>query len=280
MNKRIVLSLVLMFGLVGLSVCVCAAPQPAVFCKYKQQLSAELAALEDEICSTFSITHVGWSLYKKSWKWSIHYSLDRSVAADQLAGKTLSPRFAAIVKNLFKRLGVSGKVYNAKDYVDPNASDAATKDRNLYYGTSDGSSAYIDEETMTRYQLSDHEIEATILHELVHNVMEYNLTAFALQKLIEKNTGHAIIKIQGQVVLRKLRHLHEKIADIFGGLAGGMGAVQGFISEYSRGYSPASEDHPASSMRVAYMRAVLQDMQADPYYSAGNGYGQALGQKL
>jgi Zn-dependent protease with chaperone function len=227
-----------------------------------------------------SITPLGWDLYKKSWKWGVQYRFDRYICGLQLAGKKLSTRFKGIVGALFKRLKISGTVYNAKDYIDPDETNPAKRDPNLYYGTSDGSYAYIDEETMTKHNLSDAEIEATILHELAHVVMEYSLTAFALQKLIENNQKNEKIKTHGPRVLKKLRHLHEKIADIFAGLAGGISVAQALISEYSRGSSGENETHPASAARVAYMRALCCEMQADPYYNTGNGYGKALKERL
>jgi hypothetical protein len=276
MNKNIRIA-----GL-SIAVCVlvpystCATVQPAVFVHYKQQLSAELAAINEKICSTFSMTHLGWILYKKTWKWSPQYAADRMTAAEQLAGKPLSPRYAAIVQNLFTRLHIKGSVYNAKDYIDPCQTDPAKKDPNLYYGTSDGNSVYIDEETMTRYGLSDAEVEATILHELVHNAMEYNSMIFAVQCLLEKYKKDAQRQALGKKILKELCHLHEKIADIFGGLAGGLCVVQGFISEYGRGFSDQTDTHPASAERVAYMRELYVAMQVDPYYGTHSGYGNAL----
>ncbi len=278
MKKRLLLlSMVTVMATVSVPLQVDAAP--AVFLKYKQELSAELAGLQDEICTTFSMSSFGWKAYKQSWNWGVQYKYDRCIAGLQLAGKGLSARFKAIANNLFKRLNISGTVYNAKDYIDPNETDPAKKDPNLYYGTSDGNCAYIDEETMTRCNLSNSAIEATILHELVHIVMEYSLASFTLQKLIEKTTDPAI-KAKGQQILRKLRHLHEKIADIFAGLAGGIGVAQALVGVYSRGSSPATETHPALSSRAAYMQAVCAAMQADPYYSTGVGYGNALSERL
>lgn len=264
----------------GIPVSLCAASQPAVFVKYKQALTTELACLQDDICSSLSMTPLGWKLYKQSWKWGITYPSDRYIAGEQLAGKKLSPRFKTIVDNLFKRLKISGTIYNAKDYIDPNETDPAKKDPNLYYGTSDGNYGYIDEETMTRHNLSTSEIEATVLHELAHIVMEYSLASFALQKLLEKNAANPQIQDHGQRLIVRMNHLHEKIADIFGGLAGGISVVQGFISTYNKGCSSASATHPASVTRVAYMKELLHAMQADPYYSSGNGYGKALAEKL
>lgn len=270
--------IVALCGFISLVGQVCAH-EPAVFVRYKKQLTAELAQIEDEICSTFSMTHIGWWMYKKSWKWGIEYDCDRATAMAQLAGKNLSPRFATLFKNMCKRLKLSGKLYHAKNYVDPQETDPSQKDPNLYYGVSDGHFAYIDEETIVNHGLSDAEVEATILHELTHIVMEYALTWFTIKQLIDKQTDESI-KTHGQQIMRKLCHIHEKIADIFGGLAGGMSVVRGFISEYSRGNVAASDTHPATATRLAYMQTLLCDMSNDPYYSTGNGYGAALKEKL
>ena len=216
---------------------------------------------------------IRWRLYKQSWRWSIRYRMNQLRGRYQSWGRALSPRFKAIASRLFKRLGVRFKVFHAKEYIDPNETDPAKKDPNLYYGESGASRIYIDEETMEQDNLSDAAIEGTVLHEASHIVAQYDLAFFSLEKLIESCKVDAA---KSQQLLKRFAHLHEEIADTLAGLAGGLLTVNALTSVYQSSFAGDSDTHPSSSTRVSYLQRLHGAMQSDPHYSGGGCYGKAL----
>jgi len=256
---------------------------PAVFVNTKNDLRSRLQVLEGRICSTFGLTQSQWNSCRNSWFdkkcddmfWS-------NLRPDRLAGaavrkagnfvRRLDPFAKAIIVGNFSKqfknkiTGVFRKVRGAPCV-------EITHLENGKVARNEDSKVLLNEQKLA--SVSDQELAGIIFHEIAHLAVETDFICVWIEDFAKKYKDSVDAGAVSSL-LRAFNHLHEEIADKLSALSGGLEVARAFAARFARSGAAASESHPSSATRVAYLNSLISQMEADPHYKNGGTYGAAL----